>query len=87
MDKVITCDKGEYSIKNEMTISGTSFFIAEDRHSKQPYMVGEQQSSDVMTKYSRLMVTDNYVAALKEWNHRLEAAIADLKPQQTSVRT
>lgn len=85
MDDMVTCERGHYYIEDEMNISGTSFFIAHDRKSKQPYMVGEKQSSDIMTKYSQLMVTDNYVSALEEWNRRIALAIAQLKSK--GIRT
>ncbi len=87
MENVITCDKGEYIIKDEMTIADTSFFIAVDKHAKKPFLVGERRSSESMTTFNKLMVTSNYVAALENWNRRLAQAIADLNPQSTSVRT
>lgn len=86
MDEVVTCERGHYFIENEVTIMGTSFFIAQDKKSKKPYMVGEKQASSYMTKYGRLAVTADYVSALEEWNRRLSEAIENLKPQQV-IRT
>lgn len=89
MENVITCDKGEYIIKDEMTVSDTTFFIAVDKHAKMPFLVGERRSSETMTTFKNLMITNSYVSALDNWNRRLAQAIADLKPQSTnqSVRT
>ena len=88
MDEIITCERGHYAIEIEATIADTSFFLAVDKKSKKPFMVGEKrQSTAYMTKYWRLAVTKSYVAALEEWNHRLTAAIEQLKTNAQLIRT
>lgn len=86
MDEVVNCEKGNYYIENEIVISDTAFFIARDEKAKQPFMIGEKQASAHMTKYKSLMVTTDYVSALKEWNRRLSNAITNLEVRKKPVR-
>lgn len=87
MDRMISCDKGNYYIENELVISDTSFFIARCEKSAQPFMVGERQSSAYMTNYEDLAVTEDYVSALEELTRRITNAIKKMKLQQSTVRT
>lgn len=48
-------------------------------------MVGEKQADAVMRKYSKLSVTDSYIAALEEWNRRIASAISNLKTAAASA--
>lgn len=79
MDEVVTCEKGNYTIENQVIIMGISFFIAHDEKAKKPYMVGEKKSLQYLTKYENLAVTEKYVSALDDWNNRVSEAIEQLK--------
>lgn len=86
VDEMVTCCKGNYYIEGEFLIEDTSFFIAHDKKSKEPYMVGEKQATSYMTCYKRLAVTSSYVSALEEFISRLSNAIDQLKKSQM-IRT
>ncbi len=79
MDEVVTCEKGNYTIENQVIIMGISFFIAHDEKAKKPYMVGEKKYLQYLTKYENLAVTEEYVSALVDWNNRVSEAIEQLK--------
>lgn len=88
MDEMVTCDRGHYAIECEIKIAEASIFLARDKKSKKPFMVGEkQQSTAYMKQYKRLAVTANYIAALEEWNRRIAEAIAQLKNDARLIRT
>lgn len=85
MDEMVKSERGNYLIENEFNISGIRYFLAYDSKSKNPFMVGEKQRSDVIVKYDNLIVTDDYITALEEWNRRIANAIENLKAERVEL--
>lgn len=82
-NEIVKSGYGNYSIEQELNISGTRYFLAYDKKSKLPFMVGEKQLSDIVVRYDNLKVTDDYVTALDEWNKRIAEGIAELKKKRS----
>lgn len=87
MDELVSCERGNYFIQEQTKVADTYYFIAFNikKKAEKPYMVGEKQADAVMRKYTNLSVTDNYIAALEEWNCRIASAISNLKTAAASA--
>lgn len=80
--EIISVDNGNYEIENEMNILGTHYFTAYDKKSELPFMVGNKRRNDILVQYDNLLVFDDYVVALEEWNKRISDGIEKIKQEQ-----
>ena len=80
--EIVSADKGNYEIENEINILGTHYFTAYDKKADLPYMVGNKIRNDILVGYDDLILTDSYVAALEEWNRRITEGIEKIKQEQ-----
>lgn len=80
--EIISVDNGNYEVENEINILGTHYFTAYDKKSELPFMVGNKRRNDILVQYDNLLVFDDYVVALEEWNKRISDGIEKIKQEQ-----
>lgn len=75
----------QYTIEQDINISGTHYIFAVDEKNEMPYLVCEITSNDLFERYENCVVSDEYLTAFGEWNNRMKKAIDDCKKKLSEV--